>query len=182
VVEGDTVAALLCAALDVAADLIVMTTHAREGVARALLVLLDGTPRGEAIVQHATALCAVFGAACTLLRVVVPATLIAGIALPDALVDHVTLRAEMAEAETRLGSLVTRHSDGSYPMTSTVVRHGDVPAAVLAYCTEHPAGIIAMTSRGRRGMQRAVLGSVTDALLRDASVPLLVLVSADELW
>ncbi|HEX7898030.1 MAG TPA: universal stress protein [Planctomycetota bacterium] len=51
----------------------------------------------------------------------------------------------------------------------------DQPAAgITRYLLEHDAGLLAMTTHGRDGVARAVSGSVTEAVIRQCPVPVLV--------
>ena len=63
-------------------------------------------------------------------------------------------------------------------MRATGVVRVDTPVdGVLKTAAEQNADLIVLTSHGRGGFKRAFLGSVTDALLRRAPVPLLVVKS-----
>jgi nucleotide-binding universal stress UspA family protein len=56
--------------------------------------------------------------------------------------------------------------------TQLVVAEPDV--AILDYAREHAVGLIAIATHGRGGLGRVVLGSVADAVLRRAGVPVLL--------
>ena len=62
----------------------------------------------------------------------------------------------------------------STALTTAIVRHPDLAEGVLEYCASHPVSLIAMATRGRGGVERAVLGSVTDAVLHKTQLPILV--------
>jgi len=49
-----------------------------------------------------------------------------------------------------------------------------VPLAIADYATENGCDLIALSSHGRTGFRRLVLGSVAEAVLRRARVPVLV--------
>lgn len=53
------------------------------------------------------------------------------------------------------------------------IRKGLPRDEVLAYVDENDIDLIVMGTHGRRGLQRYVLGSTTEAVLRRASVPVL---------
>ncbi|MBI3273279.1 MAG: universal stress protein [Planctomycetes bacterium] len=53
-------------------------------------------------------------------------------------------------------------------------RKGDPAAEILEACARSQADFIAMTTHGRTGISRWVFGSVTEKLLRSATVPMLV--------
>ncbi|HVA37343.1 MAG TPA: universal stress protein [Candidatus Dormibacteraeota bacterium] len=56
----------------------------------------------------------------------------------------------------------------------TDVLDGDPVASILDAAREHHADLILMGSHGRGGLARAMLGSVTEGVLRKSSVPVLV--------
>lgn len=55
-----------------------------------------------------------------------------------------------------------------------VIQMGDPASAILDTCRRLPADMIALTTHGRSGVPRWTLGSVTEKVLRAASVPLLI--------
>ncbi|MBI2921360.1 MAG: universal stress protein [Planctomycetes bacterium] len=76
--------------------------------------------------------------------------------------------------ETFLDAACARLSAASVPH-ARLVRRGDPVGEILDVCTEISADLLAMTTHGRSGFTRFVLGSVTDALVRRATVPMLLL-------
>ena len=212
VVEGHAADALLRYADENAIDLIVMTTHGRTGLARAVLgsisdqvvrqarcpvllarphrhvaeereaaavsdvlVPLDGTVTSEAILPHALEMCRLTGASCTLLHVIVPELLLTGVAVPVALADQRAAFAEKRQTDAYLASLANRFREGAVPVTTAALPHADVESGILEYCAAHPVSLIAMATRGTRGLERAVLGSTMDELLRKTHLPLLAI-------
>jgi nucleotide-binding universal stress UspA family protein len=55
-----------------------------------------------------------------------------------------------------------------------LMKQGDAAAQILDTATGQKADLIAMTTHGRSGVSRMMLGSVTEKVLRGAAVPLLV--------
>jgi nucleotide-binding universal stress UspA family protein len=55
-----------------------------------------------------------------------------------------------------------------------LMKQGDAAVQILETCREQQADLIAMTTHGRSGISRWMLGSVTEKVLRAAPVPLLV--------
>lgn len=55
-----------------------------------------------------------------------------------------------------------------------VVAEGATAHAILEIAAEEECDLIVIGNTGRRGVQRMVLGSVAEAVVRDASVPVLV--------
>jgi nucleotide-binding universal stress UspA family protein len=60
------------------------------------------------------------------------------------------------------------------PETKAVVRVGDAADEILACAAESKAGVIAIASHGRSGINRWMYGSTASALTQRSSVPLLV--------
>ena len=49
----------------------------------------------------------------------------------------------------------------------------DIAKGIVKYAEEHGAGLIALSTHGRSGVRRMLLGSVAEAVLRHAHVPVL---------
>ena len=54
------------------------------------------------------------------------------------------------------------------------IRLGDPATEILEVARERGADLIAMTSHGRSGLRRILMGSVTEEVLRESEIPLLV--------
>jgi len=54
------------------------------------------------------------------------------------------------------------------------IRRGDPSTVLTEYADEHDAGLLAIGTRGTRGLQRVLIGSVTDRVVRSSHVPVLV--------
>jgi nucleotide-binding universal stress UspA family protein len=82
---------------------------------------------------------------------------------PDA--AHLTeeARVGLAEAAARLGSTV--------PVQVEVLTGETPAAAIVDYAKRVGAGFIALSTHGRTGVRRLVLGSVAEAVLRHARTP-----------
>ena len=57
--------------------------------------------------------------------------------------------------------------------------HGDVVEAILTAAKEVDAGMIVMGTHGRKGLERIMLGSVAEQVIRRASRPVMVVRSQD---
>jgi nucleotide-binding universal stress UspA family protein len=60
------------------------------------------------------------------------------------------------------------------------VRDGDPYSEILDYAEETAADMIVMGTHGRRGLDRYLLGSVTEKIVRTADVPVLTVRVSDE--
>ena len=82
--------------------------------------------------------------------------------------------AQHEAADTILRSAVTALGLDGDPTVETVVAEGDAGRALCDLAVERGATVIVAGSRGRGGLKRAVLGSVSDHLVRNAPCPVLV--------
>ncbi len=77
-----------------------------------------------------------------------------------------------SEAETALA--VAREIAGSRGIpVETMVLRGHAAAEILAYATRIGANLLAAGTRGRSVLERAVVGSTSEALIRKATMPVL---------
>jgi nucleotide-binding universal stress UspA family protein len=142
-----------------------------------VLVPLDGSPASETILDHAIELSELTGAACVLLHVEMP-VLLTGVPPSQALVDPDALRGNAAAAESYLTDVAGRFRARAVPVSTRVVRGTDAATEILEYCASHPVSLIAMSTRRRGAIERAVLGSTASTLLRKTTLPMLVIRAA----
>ncbi|WP_121823083.1 universal stress protein [Halostella salina] len=62
----------------------------------------------------------------------------------------------------------------------TEVRRGEVDSEILAAVTDTDADAIVMGTHGRTGLDRVLLGSVTERVVREATVPVITVRMVDE--
>jgi nucleotide-binding universal stress UspA family protein len=146
---------------------------------RHILVPLDGSPRAEEVLEYAVPLGMLAGAKYTLLRALPPATTISPPVLSDVLAAeppppepqtlHSIAEGASRELETVAGRLRERDLE-----VETVTVHFGAAAAIIAEAETRHVDLIAMSTRGRGGLQRLLLGSVADKVIRGAHCPILV--------
>ena len=194
VVDGDPAAATIAAAAEPDVDLVVLATHGRTGIARLrfgsvgekiikeascprlvvgpnveidlshyslkrMLVPLDGSDMSEMSLPIARHLASLTGAQVDLIRSVSPTTVVAdpamgGIDLLTPLID---------EATSYLGRIGGTFGDTE--VNSTVVT-GRPDDSILDHLKKNPVDLVIMVSRGREGIGRVLLGSVTERVLQ----------------
>jgi nucleotide-binding universal stress UspA family protein len=104
-----------------------------------------------------------------------------GIEAPYVVLLHVVPGSTDAEAEAdtasweRLREAGGRAFGESLEMVKPVVRGGKPAPTITAVAREHGVDLIALTTHGRTGFDRLVLGSVAEAVIRSAPVPVLAL-------
>ena len=131
-----------------------------------ILVPLDGSGLAEAILSDVVELATQHRAEVVLLRVASAHARI-GSDLTEAQV-HAVAEAEgyLAEKEQQLADRGIR--------VSSVVRYGQPAEEILDHARTSGIDLIAMSTHGRSGMERVLLGSVAERVVRESPVPLLL--------
>ena len=137
------------------------------------LVPLDGSALAERILSPATALGALTGAALTLLHVVTPEAAGYETDWPTAWPESGTLTASHTAVQTYLDRVAERLGAQSLKVQTTVISGQPVPA-ILEYACDHHVDLIALTTHGRSGAVRVLLGSIADKIVRGATTPVLL--------
>jgi nucleotide-binding universal stress UspA family protein len=142
-----------------------------------ILVPLDGTPRAEAILTPLIPLAHATGSYLTLVQVIALdegiSPLIA-IPLPP---EPTPEWQEMVHQDVAsyLSEVAHRVERPGWPVR-TAVLEGTPREAILDYVTHHPeVRLIAMTTHGRRGLNRWIFGSLAEEILHQAPVPVVLL-------
>lgn len=142
---------------------------------RHVAITLDGSELSETAIDPGVAMAELFDAAVTLVRVVEYPHQTESVYMPDAVEaiqeqleqSREAAHAELDRVHTRLtaeGREVRRES--------RVVNHA--APGILEVVEELDVDLVVMASHGRGGLGRAVLGSVTDKVLRASHLPVLV--------
>jgi nucleotide-binding universal stress UspA family protein len=142
---------------------------------RQILIALDGSALSEEILEHALGLGALVQAEYTLLCVVEPFTLPGynPIAQTHGLAAQATEEARAA-AQTYLDSVAQRLQAAGATVHTRVLIAEQVAAAILEDASQHSIDVIAMSTHGRSGLVRLLIGSVADKVLRGAERAVLV--------
>ena len=169
-----TVTALLLRPSETAPDL------DRSPLLQKILIPLDGSRLAEQILEPALALGSLMQAEYRLVQVVEPATLIgyAPQAYATGLEQEMTGR-HRDDAASYLDSVAGRlRSMGVRPATRVIIDRQPA-VAILEYARQEGIDLIALSTRGRGGFVRLLVGSVADKVLRGADVPVLIYRPAD---
>ena len=136
------------------------------------LVPLDGSMVAEAIVPFILEIAGPLDMEVALFRVVVPAPpmVVEGSSYVVA-EDVEKLR---ANAEAYLASVAVALRDQGVRV-AIQVRFGEAVPEILAGAREVEADLIAMTTHGRGGLGRLLFGSVAEAVLRQAEIPVFMM-------
>lgn len=131
-----------------------------------ILVALDGSPRAEQALATARDLAARTGAELHL----VSAVSSAAVGAPDPVEAQVQALDACRSYLTQVAQRVS--ADGL--RVHTTARWGQPAAQILQHVRDHDIGLIVMATHGRSGLLRVLMGSVAEAVLRAALVPVLL--------
>jgi nucleotide-binding universal stress UspA family protein len=84
------------------------------------------------------------------------------------------------DAKTKLQEQVQKIEQAGGKVAQSYPRVGLPEAEIVALAEELGVGLIAMGSRGLGGIRRALMGSVSDSVVRHAHCPVLVVRRAEE--
>lgn len=142
-----------------------------------ILIPTDGSDVAEAAVDQALALATAFDAEVHALYVVDVESVNLGLGTEQVDRLHQGRFDEMEEVKARAEAATGAVADRAAERGIDVVEHtaGGRPHAVIAdYADDNDVDLIVMGSHGRGGVSRAILGSVTDRVLRSTDVPVQV--------
>lgn len=204
VLDGTVTDAIDGYAKEHGSGVIVMTTHGRTGLSRAwlgsvadtvvrsapwpvllvrpgqpveevcfrrILVPLDGSARAEGILDTLRELAGDTGADLVLLRVIAPNAVMGTRVLP---VSRTALAEARQTAGEYLDRVAERLREWDLRVETRVVDDPHPARGILTVIEDERPDLVAMVTRGYRGVTRAVLGSVADKVLRAAERPLLL--------
>ena len=132
-----------------------------------ILVPTDGSPAADAAVDHAVTLADRFDATVHALYVV-DATAYSAI---EAGTDIVAEALE-TEGEDAVSRIAAAADEADISVIESVVS-GTAYRSILEYADDHDIDLIVMGTHGRRGIDRYLLGSVTERVVRSANQPVL---------
>jgi nucleotide-binding universal stress UspA family protein len=137
---------------------------------RHVLVAYDGSPEADLALAHAVAIAQSSRARLALVTVVAPPPLLAWQAPGGLQGMH---DSQQAELDLRLRAAADRVPD-DLPLTTRLL-DGDPARELLRAAREGEHDVIVMGSRGRGRVSAAVLGSVSNHVMHEAEVPVIVI-------
>jgi nucleotide-binding universal stress UspA family protein len=173
----------------------------RRSMFKSILVTLDGSPVSEAVLPHVMKMSEGTDARVTLVTVAAPPEAMreGRISRRELLhtagqFEHANLqRTEVVhEGETEEQARQRAEDESiqyleerSHPLrergieTDRAVLFGDAAEEILEYARRHGPDVIAMATHGRSGISRMLFGSVTEAVVRESPVPVLIVRPAE---
>lgn len=137
-----------------------------------ILVPLDGSPLAEAVLPHAQALAKSEGAEIVIMRVPVTPSM-EFLARNPAMAEKII--EEMEEETQEYLKIETEVLKKGGTKVSSVMREGPIPETILSVADETHADVIAMSTHGRSGIQRWLMGSVADRVVHHAHIPVMLI-------
>ncbi|WP_313313508.1 universal stress protein [Pulveribacter sp.] len=139
-----------------------------------ILIPVDGSETSMKALAKAAELAKVFGSAVTAMYVIDPYPF-TGVGADFAYGQAQYLSAATAEANTALDAAKTALSQAGVANINVLVGEGHAIHDGIVRAVENTgADLIVMGSHGRRGLEKLVLGSVTQRVLGAAHIPVLV--------
>jgi nucleotide-binding universal stress UspA family protein len=141
-------------------------------LAKTILVPTDFSPHADAALDYAVELAAKLDATVHVLNVVLIPTLGVpelGAAMTATMIDQVA-----RENQAALERLVAARRTWA-KLAPPLLRTGDARETILHVVEEIGADLVVMATHGRRGLARALLGSVAESVVRTSPVPVLTI-------
>jgi nucleotide-binding universal stress UspA family protein len=140
-----------------------------------ILLPLDGSVGAEGAIPYASNLAKLSGAKLILLRIVEPFPPIRSISLAE--MKMIKQKAiEWADEYFERIAADLREKNIQY---ETVILEGNASVMISQYAEQNDIDLILISSRGRTGLTRWLLGSVADRVIRGATIPVLLVPSKD---
>lgn len=138
-----------------------------------VLLPTDGSDAAAAAVPHAIELADRYGARLHVLYVA-DTTEYSTVTFEDDVVDPLT-----EQGEAVVDDVVEAAEERNIEAVG-VVQQGGAYETILQYVDDQDVDVIVMGTHGRRGLDRALLGSVTERVVRTADVPVLTVQENEE--
>ncbi len=139
-----------------------------------ILIPTDGGPAAHTAVSHAINLAQGFDARVHALFVVD-----AGAYAPMGSGAAVLMDALRADGEDAVQQVTERATEVGLDTVDTVTT-GTAHSQIIEYADQNAIDLIVMGTHGRQGLDRYLLGSVTERVVRSADVPVLTVSQPDE--
>jgi nucleotide-binding universal stress UspA family protein len=147
----------------------------REPQVENIIAPLDGSPIAEQALPHVVALAKALRAKVTLVRVVPTTAYYLGMMDYPSAAYQELLDAEEETAGKYLGEIAAKLRGDGVSIAAEKLGRGDAAGAILDLAGVTPNLLVALTTHGRSGVGRFVLGSVADRVVRHVGAPVLVI-------
>jgi nucleotide-binding universal stress UspA family protein len=97
-----------------------------------------------------------------------------GVEMPDPILEGDLERLSEQRGRELLDAEVERVRSAGGTVAQAHLMRGEAPREIIEVAEDLRAGLIVMGSRGRGGIRRALMGSVSDSVVRHAHCPVMV--------
>ncbi len=139
-----------------------------------VVIPLDGSETAEAILDSAAEFVSLFQSQVTLLSVLPEPFPVGSSYLPHVVEESVDRDAQKKGFEAYLDEIRGRLEGKARSVSTVVVDAEEVASGILSETERRQADLVAMSTHGRSGVTRLVVGSVADKVIRGGSVPVFV--------
>ena len=143
-----------------------------------ILIATDGSDLADRALDHGLQLAKLAGSEVTVVTVTEPATLVGGgyATVAGTVIDPLPqlIEAQDKAARELLGRAAKTAADQGITVKTVLVDNNFPAEGIVATAVNIGAELIVMGSHGRRGIEKLVLGSVTQRVLGVVKVPVLV--------
>jgi nucleotide-binding universal stress UspA family protein len=143
-----------------------------------ILVCLDGSKLAEQILPYAQAQAIKFKGKLILLQVVAVTTM--DLASTGTPAGPISGRLTESEANIYLKKIAKSLEKGNLEVDNVVLQETSVSKAILKYADKQGIDLICLASHGHSGFKHMVFGSTADQLLRESSIPILIIKPLDK--
>jgi nucleotide-binding universal stress UspA family protein len=143
-----------------------------------ILVCLDGSKLAEQILPYVEAQAVQFASTVTLIQIIsISKATLLGSGVTPAPTDIITEQLQIDEKQAReYLQKIARQLEMKGIKTETATPQGiNAGEDIIDYAKSNGISLIAIATHGRSGFGRAVFGSIADYILRNTSLPLLVI-------
>ncbi len=138
-----------------------------------ILLPVDGSSSAQLAIEKAAGLAKAFGSRVTAIYVIDPYPF-TGVGSDFAYGQSQYISAATSEANTALHAAQEALSKAGVNVATAVVEGHVIAKGILQTAANSGADLIVMGSHGRRGLEKLILGSVTQRVVSQAHVPVLV--------
>jgi len=137
-----------------------------------IIVPLDGSPLAESVLSYVKDMAKALSLTVTLVRAIPTVTALSS--GPEYVLLPMDIITEMKEAAILYLDNVAQSLRNEGLSCTTEVVEGDTASAISEYARKKQNHLVAISSHGRSGIARAVMGSIADRLIRTSGDPVLV--------
>jgi nucleotide-binding universal stress UspA family protein len=141
-----------------------------------ILVPLDGSVRAEQVIPHAKVLAKLSGAKLILLRILEPFPPVRSMSPEDLKI----IKRHAREWAEEYFIKITADLQEEDIAVESIISEGRASVMIAKFAEQNDIDLILISSRGRTGITRWLMGSVADRVIRGASVPVLLVPSSGD--